>query len=128
MEKFTITKACELAEISRPTFYKYINNGLISVVKDGKSTFIELSELLRVFPNIKLHKNDSNSVTNLHELTQTINHQNEIITLLKQQLNNSEKENLFLQNQLTQLNQNFTSINKILESKNSKRKKFLGIF
>ena len=40
MSKLTIKKACELACISRPTIYKYINNGKLSVIKDGNNTFI----------------------------------------------------------------------------------------
>lgn len=46
MSKLSIKKACELAKISRPTIYKYIKSGKLSIVKDGKLSFIDLSELI----------------------------------------------------------------------------------
>lgn len=128
MNKLNIVEACKLASISRPTLYKYINNGTLSVVKDGKNTFIEVSELIRVFPGVKLSNNDD-EVKNLHSLTAEINHKDEIINLLKNQLNDKQRDSEFLQQQLTHLNNNLTTINKLLEDKtDKKRKKFLGIF
>lgn len=128
MNKLTITEACKLAHVSRPTIYKYINNGTLSIVKDGKNTFIESSELIRVFPESKLN-NDNSEVKSLHSLTIEIAHKNEIIDMLKKQLDDKHKENEFLQQQLTQVNSNFTTVNKLLEDKsNKKHKKFFGIF
>jgi predicted transcriptional regulator len=128
MNKLSIKKACELAKISRPTLYKYINNGKLSVVKDEKNTFVETAELIRVFPDIKLNesKDDGNS---LHGLTQELQHKDELISMLKKQLDDKQKENEFLKDQLTQTSQNFTQLNNLLENKTpKKRKKFLGIF
>jgi len=129
MNKITIKQACELAQISRPTFYKYINNGTLNVLKDGKNTFIETSELIRVFPDIKLNneqKECQDNVKNLHGLTSEITHKDEIIIILKKQLEDKQKEIEFLQQQLTNTINIFTPINKLLENK--PRKKFLGIF
>lgn len=129
MNKITIKQACELAQISRPTIYKYINKGLLNALKDGKNTFIETSELIRVFPDIKLNdekkecKSDDNS---LHGLTSEITHKDEIILMLKTQLQDKQKEVEFLQQQLTNTINIFTPVNNLLENK--PRKKFLGIF
>ena len=96
MSKLTIKKACELACISRPTIYKYINNGKLSVIKDGNNTFIELSELLRLYPNISLQQDNDNNVNDLHSLTSEILHKDEIIKMLKQQLEDKQRDNEFL--------------------------------
>lgn len=128
MSQISITQACKLANISRPTLYKYVNNGLLSVVKDGKNVSIDVSELIRVFPNAQL-TDCKDSVKSLHDLTIEIQHKNELIDILKQQLIEKQKTTDFLQQQLTQLNNNFTHVNKLLEDKTStKRRKWLGIF
>ena len=128
MNKLTIKQACELAKVSRPTIYKYIKNGTISVVKDSKSTYIEPTELLRVFPDAKL-KVDTSSVNNLHSLTQELTHKDQLIMMLMQQLSDKQKDNDFLKTQLTQVNENFTLVNNLLQDKApKKRKKFFWIF
>lgn len=131
--KITIKKACEIAGVSRPTLYKYINGGKISVVKDGKATFIDASEIIRVFPNSKVLSESKADGNNLHGLTNDLNHKDELISMLKQQLNEKQKDNDFLKEQLTQVNQNFTQLNKLLEDKTAiappkKRRKIFGIF
>lgn len=132
MSKLTIKKACELAGVSRPTLYKYINNSELSIVKDGKSSFIDISELIRVFPDASLQVESKESVNDLHALTNEIEHKNEVIKMLKQQLEDRQKDNEFLKEQLTNISNNFTQVNKLLENKleqdKPKRKKFLGIF
>ena len=128
MHKLTITKACELADVSRPTIYKYIKNGTMSSIKDGRNTYIEASELLRVFPDVKLNINTS-SVNSLHNLTTEFEHKDDVIRMLTEQLSDKQKDNEFLKAQITQINENFTTINKLLQDKTtSKRKKFLWIF
>ena len=99
MHKLTITEVCELANVSRPTIYKYIKNGTISVIKDGKNTHIEASELLRVFPDVKLNVNTS-SVNTLHSLTTELTHKDDIIRMLTEQLSDKQKDNEFLKIQL----------------------------
>lgn len=130
--KLTIKKACEIAGISRPTLYKYINNGNISIVKYGKASFIDASELIRVFPNAKMLNGSKQDGNNLHALTNELTHKDELINILKQQLSDKQKDNDFLKEQLTQVNHNFTQLNKFLEDKTIKqqknRRRFLGVF
>lgn len=131
MSKITVKKACELAKISRPTFYKYVKDGMLSVVKVNNRTAVELSELVRVFPDeLNNVKSDcKESVKYSPNLTTEIAHKNEVIEMLKQQLKEKQKDNEFLQNQLTEFNKQFTLFNNILDNKSKpKRKKFLGIF
>ena len=126
--KLTVNQACKMANISRPTFYKYVNNGSLSVTKDGKNTYIDASELIRAFPNAQLN-DDENVVNRLQGLTVELTHKDELITLLTQQLSEKQQDNEFLKQQLTQANTNFTHFNKLLEDKNpKKRRRFLGIF
>lgn len=130
--KLTVKQACELAGVSRPTLYKYINNGVMSTVKDGKSTFIDASELIRVFPETKMLNVSKEPVKDLHNLTTELAHKDELINMLKQQLNDKQQDNEFLKEQLTQVNTNFTHVNKLLEDKTlkntKKKRRFLGIF
>lgn len=132
MNKLTIKNACELAGVSRPTLYKYVNSGKLSIIKDGNSSYIDITELIRVFPNISIQDNSKDSVNSLHELTSEISHKDEVIKLLKQQLEDKQKDNDFLKEQLTIASKNFTHLNKLLEDKTEKnkpeRKKILGIF
>ena len=60
MAKVSISEAARLAGIARSNFYTtYIKKGRISVSVDGKGKkFIDTSELLRVFPDIK-HDSDT---------------------------------------------------------------------
>ena len=53
--KVSISKAARMAGVSRTTFYKnYLDKGVISKSKDSQNrAYIELSELLRVFPESK---------------------------------------------------------------------------
>lgn len=62
MSRLTIKKACELAGVSRPTLYKYINNGKLSAIKENNNTYVDLSELLRLYPNISLQQNSEEKV------------------------------------------------------------------
>ncbi len=87
----TITKAAELAGITRQTMSKKVNDGVISKTADGK---IELSELLRVFPTIKIDDEDDkkalkNNVDLQHKielLEQSIKHRDETIKMLEKQI------------------------------------------
>jgi hypothetical protein len=49
-----LTTACKMVGISRTTMYnRYVNNGVLSVKKRDKQVFIDISELIRVFGNVK---------------------------------------------------------------------------
>lgn len=75
---------------------------------------------------------NNHNVNSLHGLTSELAHKNELIIVLKKQLEDKQQDNYFLKEQLTQVSKNFTHLNNLLENKNEikkhKRKKFLGIF
>lgn len=132
MNKLTITEAAKLAGISRQYLYKkYINDGIISIFKNGNKSYIDLSEFLRVFPNssVDINSNDNS----LHYLTakddittSMIDSKSQIIKILEQQLLESKERETWLQNQISELMQ---QQNHLLENNSkNKRKKWLGIF
>ena len=54
MNTLSITEAAKLAGVSRNTMYSKIKKGILSKSKDSKGrVYIELSELLRVYPDAK---------------------------------------------------------------------------
>ena len=68
-------------------------------------------------------------VNTLHSLTTELTHKDDIIRMLTEQLSDKQKDNEFLKIKLTQINENFTTVNKFLQDKTiKKRKKFLWIF
>ena len=118
--RITITEASKLAGISRTALYKtYINKGILNVIRDNKDVHIELSELLRVFPNVNLHVNKNTDVDIVND---NLKHENQ---LLKNQLQSAETRENWLKSQIDELRhqQSF-----LLENKIKKRNKFLGIF
>jgi molecular chaperone GrpE (heat shock protein) len=133
MATVTISEAARLAGISRTQLYRgFINKGKISVIKENDKVAIDISELLRVFPGIKIetdepihHVTDSNA-SKTHE-------QLEVVTLLKEQLQKAENQlaeakdrEEWLKQQIDELRQQQSNL---LEDKTAKkRKKFLGIF
>lgn len=130
--KVTITDAAKMAGISRQQFYRsYINTNQISIIReDKKKVFIDVSELLRVFPNIKLNNQDTiNNVTNEQNVTNSYNNNNEVVTLLKEQITSMKdqlREAVELREWFKQQLQEQLSINnKLLEEKTPKRKKWL---
>lgn len=54
MTKVSISEAARLAGVSRQTLYRKIDAGEITVERDGDSVQIDLSELLRVFGDLKM--------------------------------------------------------------------------
>lgn len=54
MAKVSISEAARLAGISRPTLYRRIEAGEISVERDGDSVSVDTSELLRVFGELQM--------------------------------------------------------------------------
>lgn len=120
--KITITEASKLAGISRTAFYKsYINKGVISVIRENKSTYIDISELLRVFPDIQL---DVNKNTEVNMLDVTLERENQ---LLRNQLKLAEDREIWLQSQIDELRKQQSLL---LEDKSTKknRKKWFGIW
>ncbi len=136
MSKVTISEAARLAGISRTQLYRdFINKGKISVTKENEKVSIDISELIRVFPNIK-----QDTVETLQQVAdgdiQNTDEQAEVVTLLREQLNKTEQQLLeakeregWLRQQIDELRHQQSNL---LENKREpdkpKRKKFLGIF
>lgn len=49
-----LSKAAELAGVSRQTIHKYIRTGRISSTREGNRRYIDTSELMRVFGALKM--------------------------------------------------------------------------
>lgn len=120
MTKISITKAAKMAGISRQHLYKhYINTGKLSVTKDNDKSTVDISELLRVFPDAKELTADT-----LQNTTVVDSENSELVKLLKAQLAEAKEREEWLKLQL----ENSQNTIKLLEDKTKKRKKFLGIF
>ncbi|MCE2706837.1 MAG: helix-turn-helix domain-containing protein [Proteobacteria bacterium] len=129
MNKITITEAARLAGISRQHLYRgFINTGKLSITKDNDKSVVEISELLRVFPDAKVVTD--NGDTTQHEETikdtSATSNNNELVTVLKLQLAEAQEREMWLKKQIDELRQqqNHLLENKVIKS----RKKFLGIF
>ena len=130
MSKVTITEAARLAGISRQHLYRgFINTGKISVIKDNDKSVIEISELLRVFPDAKTVTTDSDTTPH-HETIRNDNvtsDNSELVTMLKTQLAEAKEREEWLKQQIDELRH---QQNNLLEDKTLKqpRKKLFGIF
>ena len=104
MARLTITEAIELSPYSKTYFYKkYIKGGLISVSvdKDNKK-YIESSELVRVFPDLKKPE----SAPTVHDTSDQVSTNSVHISELKhlhEQIAELKKDKEFLQGQLLRL-------------------------
>jgi len=136
MSRVTISEAARLAGISRTQLYRgFINKGKISVTKENEKVSIDISELIRVFPNIK-----HDTVETLQQVSESdiknTPEQSEVVTLLREQLNKTEQQLLeakeredWLKQQIDELrHQQSNLLENKLETSKQKRKKFLGIF
>ena len=100
--RLSITKAARLAGISRSAFYgNYLEKGVISRSKDARGrVYIELSELLRVFPDIKSeiaedtkdNNDNSSSVQETQGLTDELNKKDREIQRLSELLEDRQEE------------------------------------
>jgi hypothetical protein len=101
-DKCTISEAIRLSGVARQTFYKkYLDGGLISIKVDERDKkFIELVELFRVFPHLKLSKTDNEKMSLDAEINEKDNY--------KMSLLSNKIESLMLELHLT---------NKLLEDK-----------
>ncbi len=110
-----------MVKISRQTLYRnYINKGVLSVTKKDGGVFIELVELLRIFPDVTLDVSEVRHNATLGDTDGTVylTRENE---LLRNQLRQAQEREEWLKAQLEKTTQ-------LLEHKTLKRKKFLGIF
>ncbi len=132
--KFTITDCAKLTGLSRTTLYKkYINPGKLSVTRDDNKVFIDLSELVRVFPDIKIANDGSLTPSRSDERpefakgntgeTSNLTRENE---LLREQLRQAQERESWFKAQIDELRE---IQGHLLEDKTpKKRHKVFGIF
>lgn len=97
MTRLTITQAIKASPVGRTRMYShYIKNGLITVsVNSSGNKYIDSSELLRVFPDLKAvntvnsEKQTEVNTPEHHEITLAV--QAEQIKHLKEQLSNAKE-------------------------------------
>lgn len=106
--RVTISEAAKLAGISRQHMYRgYITPGKISIVKENDKSYVDVSELLRVFPNVTIATDDGDKT--LHTETQKNDNvtgdNSELVTFLKQQLSEAKEREDWLKSQINELRQ-----------------------
>ena len=112
MSKLNITDASKAVGVTRATIYKYINNGVLSAEESEKGKRIDVSELLRVFGEVKEQPHCNPEQQNIelkHEnqlLKERLSSQIEIVkvkdeqlALIKKEYEKKEKQLLFLETQ-----------------------------
>lgn len=121
--RITITEASKLANISRQQLYRgYINKGKISVIKQNNKAFIDVSELMRVFPDVTID-NDTKLQEETVKIDTVTTQESEVEKMLKTQLAEAKERELWLTQQIDELRKQQT-----LFLENKKRKKLFGIF
>lgn len=97
MATVNMSKAAELAGVSRQTIYNHVKKGILSKNSDGT---IDTSELLRVFQNLRFDSQDkpSKDVSDRHKFTDStcnsdVNLQLALLT----------QENVFLKDKIERL-------------------------
>lgn len=124
MALVSISKAAKLAGIARSNLYEsYINKGILSLSKDEKGRpKIDTSELLRVFGALNLPEDQDrtgqqDNVIRTQQDTFKDNNQQDVITLLKEQLAEAREREKFYQQQIAELTQSI----KLIEHKSFPR-------
>jgi len=93
MNKLSITEAANLAGVSRNTMYSKIKKGILSKSKDSKGrAYIELSELLRVYPDASNKEDVKHDVQ--PEQSVTAEELQELVTLRAQVALYEQKEEM----------------------------------
>lgn len=115
MAQLTISEAIRQSGVGRTQFYsKYIKRGLISVSESNGKKYIDTSELLRVFGNLKGEPitNSSEQVANSSEqvisnnseqVVSNSSEQAEQIKMLQEQLTEAKQREEFYQSQIINL-------------------------
>ena len=109
MARLTISDAIKQSGVARSTFYrKYVKQGIISVTEHDGKKYIDSSELVRVFPDLK-SETPSNSVKKENETpSNSVEHlENTLlkaeIKLLRETLEKTEQDKQWLKDQNTTL-------------------------
>lgn len=116
---FNISEVSKLTGKSRTTIHRYIRTGKLSTVHNEQGAKkVDLSELLRVFPDIRIEQTEqSKSVQS--EQSVTVNDTVSDVTLLKQKIEHLEQMLLSKDEHIETLKK---SLN-LLEHKKEKKKK-----
>lgn len=105
--KINISEAARLSGISRQHFYKkYVDTGLLSIDRSNSTKpVVDVSELLRVFPGIKLPDSrlDSTRQDMTQELIQQVTALQKDLTTTRQQLIDSQDREKWLQHTVNNL-------------------------
>jgi hypothetical protein len=86
MAKVNISQAAHMAGVSRPTIHKKINAGELSVDKANGKTFIDVSELERVFGTLVTPGTPKPNRKDLHVETP------QVVTILQSQIDRLQHE------------------------------------
>lgn len=125
--RLNMTQAAKLAGISRNTLHTKIKKGIISKSKDSKGKpYIELSELLRIYPDASLDHDtqDSNgSVQTGRTITQA--EYEELVKLRVMADMFAQKEKM-LEDQADFYKRQYEETKLLLEDKSKKKKGILG--
>ncbi|MCL1127545.1 hypothetical protein [Shewanella surugensis] len=99
MASVNLSEASRLVSKSRTTIWKYINDGKLSIARDHRNRpFVDTSELIRVFGEIKQNKKKVNTKSehkltgDYHELITTINELKKTIEYLTLRLEHKPLE------------------------------------
>lgn len=113
MTKLSISEAIKQSGVARSTFYKkYVQQGLISISVDNGKKYIDSSELVRVFPGLKIetpNRTTSNTIVQLKNTqSNNIEHPENTqlkmeVKLLREALEKAEQDKQWLKDQNTTL-------------------------
>lgn len=113
MARLTISDAIKQSGVARSTFYrKYVRQGLISVSEHDGKKYIDSSELVRVFPDLKSETPSNIKSNTMGQLSETpsnsVEHlENTLlkaeIKLLRETLEKTEQDKQWLKDQNTTL-------------------------
>ena len=109
MARLTISDAIKQSGVARSTFYKkYVNQGLISVSEHNGKKYIDSSELVRVFPDIKIEIQPNTIEHSENTKSYNIEYPEKTqlkmeIRLLREALEKTEQDKEWLKNQNTTL-------------------------
>lgn len=108
MAQLTISEAIRRSGIGRTQFYsRYIKKGLVSVSEQNGKKFIDSSELIRVFGEMKAEQSDivpeQSEQNSTEQVIPDTTAQNEQIKLLREQLAEARQRESFYQEQIINL-------------------------
>ena len=116
--KVNLTKAAELAGLSRPYFYmQYVKTGKISTEKDGRGKpVVDTSELLRVFGRLTQETNTEEQKLTFENNDKTGVLETELAAV-REQIAELRKDKAWLQGKVDQLTGQLEETTRFLEHK-----------